>query len=220
MGGIPTRFHLFLSHVWGTGQDQMRIVKQRLVEMLPDIRVFLDVDDLKEGKGAEYVDASGLTLIFVSDGYFTSPNCLRELLRAAVTEEADPCALRRRRRAARRAQRARSSRSSSSCARRDASTGHVGAQRRRQELGLRHAECRTLRESLFLHEPIEWNRIGAFQDVTMRLMAEALLPTESLQRRQGTFLQGELVRQPRSRAAQHAAVPRLLQPLQRRARPR
>ena len=25
-------FHLFLSHVWGTGQDQMRIVKQRLLE--------------------------------------------------------------------------------------------------------------------------------------------------------------------------------------------
>ncbi len=37
-------FHVFLSHVWGTGQDQMRIVKQRLLEMVPDMRVFLDVD--------------------------------------------------------------------------------------------------------------------------------------------------------------------------------
>ena len=37
-------FHLFLSHVWGTGQDQMRVVKQRLLEMVPDLRVFLDVD--------------------------------------------------------------------------------------------------------------------------------------------------------------------------------
>jgi hypothetical protein len=27
-------FHLFLSHVWGTGQDQMRIVKIRLLEMV------------------------------------------------------------------------------------------------------------------------------------------------------------------------------------------
>ena len=35
-------FNVFLSHVWGTGQDQMRVVKQRLVEMLPDIRCFLD----------------------------------------------------------------------------------------------------------------------------------------------------------------------------------
>ena len=37
-------YHIFLSHVWGTGQDQMRIVKQRLLEMMPDLRVFLDVD--------------------------------------------------------------------------------------------------------------------------------------------------------------------------------
>ena len=28
-------WHLFLSHVWGTGQDQMRIIKQRLLEMVP-----------------------------------------------------------------------------------------------------------------------------------------------------------------------------------------
>ena len=40
------------------------------------------VDDLREGRGAEYVDKSRLILIFVSDGYFTSPNCMRELLRA------------------------------------------------------------------------------------------------------------------------------------------
>ena len=30
--------------VWGTGQDQMRVVKQRLLEMLPDACVFLDAD--------------------------------------------------------------------------------------------------------------------------------------------------------------------------------
>ena len=29
------RYHLFLSHVWATGQDQMRIVKERLREMVP-----------------------------------------------------------------------------------------------------------------------------------------------------------------------------------------
>ena len=40
----PGHFHTFLSHVWGTGQDQMRIVKQRLLEMIPDLHVFLDVD--------------------------------------------------------------------------------------------------------------------------------------------------------------------------------
>lgn len=34
-------YHLFLSHVWGSGQDQMRIVKQRLLEMIPDLSIFL-----------------------------------------------------------------------------------------------------------------------------------------------------------------------------------
>jgi hypothetical protein len=53
--------------------------------MLPNALVFLDVDDLAEGKGAEYVDVSSLTLIFCSQGYFESANCVRELLRAAVT---------------------------------------------------------------------------------------------------------------------------------------
>ena len=27
---------------WGTGQDQMRIVKQRLLEMIPGLSVFLE----------------------------------------------------------------------------------------------------------------------------------------------------------------------------------
>jgi hypothetical protein len=39
---LSVLFHLFLSHVWGTGQDQMRIIKQRLLEMLPDVCVFLE----------------------------------------------------------------------------------------------------------------------------------------------------------------------------------
>ena len=89
----------------GTGQDQMRIVKLRLVEMVPNAHIFLgarnvcarqhaprprmslscerscclrlvcgfaDVDDLKEGKGAEYVDASMCCLVFCSSGYFQS----------------------------------------------------------------------------------------------------------------------------------------------------
>ena len=45
------------------------------------------VDDLKEGRGAEYVDKSQMVLIFVSDGYFESQNCMRELLRAVFDEK-------------------------------------------------------------------------------------------------------------------------------------
>ena len=37
-------FHLFLSHCWkGGGQDTVRVIKQRLKEMIPEIRAFLDV---------------------------------------------------------------------------------------------------------------------------------------------------------------------------------
>ena len=45
--------------MWGTGQDQMRIVKVRLQEMLPDAIPFLDVDDLEEiGDLEAYVERS------------------------------------------------------------------------------------------------------------------------------------------------------------------
>ena len=54
----------------------MRVVKQRLLEMLPELSVFLDVDDLNEGKGAEFVDASHTTVVFCSEGYFRSANCM------------------------------------------------------------------------------------------------------------------------------------------------
>jgi hypothetical protein len=39
-------FHIFLSHNWQHGQSAMRIVKVRLLELLPDAQVFLDVCEL------------------------------------------------------------------------------------------------------------------------------------------------------------------------------
>ena len=79
-------YHLFLSHVWGTGQDQMRVVKQRLLEMMPALRVFLDVDEagFEIGNLESYVEKSRVVLVFCSDGYASSANCMREL-RAAVS---------------------------------------------------------------------------------------------------------------------------------------
>ena len=40
------KWHAFISHVWLTGQDQVRGIKQLLREVVPGIRIFLDVDDL------------------------------------------------------------------------------------------------------------------------------------------------------------------------------
>ena len=38
------RWHLFLSHIWGTGQDQCATIKRQLKLLLPDVSIFLDVD--------------------------------------------------------------------------------------------------------------------------------------------------------------------------------
>ena len=39
------RFHLFLSHVWSTGQDQVLSIKKELTLLVPSIRVFLDIEE-------------------------------------------------------------------------------------------------------------------------------------------------------------------------------
>jgi hypothetical protein len=182
----PRRYHLFLSHVWGSGQDQMRVVKQRLLEMLPDAQVFLDVDDLQEGRGAEYVDRCEATLVFCSDGYFFSPNCMRELMRALQLGKPIIALLEP-----------------------DRKHGGLGSEQVRRQLweaeglyaswgleaemidwGFERPDPDALHASLFA-EPIEWNRIGAFQDLTMRLIAERLLPPGH----PPTYLSGEVTRQ-------------------------
>ena len=78
------RHHLFLSHVWSTGQDQVAVIKRQLLRMVHGLRVFLDVDDLEDiGALEKYIDESMVVLIFLSRGYFQSRNCLREV-RAAM----------------------------------------------------------------------------------------------------------------------------------------
>ena len=36
-------WHLFNSHIWGTGQDAVAVIKKQLMLLLPGIQVFLDV---------------------------------------------------------------------------------------------------------------------------------------------------------------------------------
>ena len=78
--GPEMKWHIFLSHIWSSGQDQVATIKRQLQLLLPGIRVFLDVDDLQEiGKLEEYIEQSQCILIFLSRNYFFSANCLREL---------------------------------------------------------------------------------------------------------------------------------------------
>lgn len=180
------RFHLFLSHAWGTGQDQMRIVKTRFREMIPGASIFLDVDDMLEGNGASYVALSHTVLIFMSSGYLASLNCMRELVFAThlgkplvVMHELDH-------------------RHGGQHLDDIAEKLHVTTTKLFANLapemdawGYSAPTAAELHRALFTSavEPlVEWNRIGVFQDVTMRLIAERLLPTEQ---RGSTFVQGE-----------------------------
>lgn len=73
------QYHLFLSHVWSTGQDQVAVIKRQLLRMVHGMKIFLDVDDLQDiGALEAYIDETMVVLVFLSRGYFTSRNCLRE----------------------------------------------------------------------------------------------------------------------------------------------
>lgn len=91
-------FHLFLSHVWRHGQDQVGVIKSMLLVMLPSIRCFLDVDSLQDLAMLEaHVRDSDVVLILLTADYLSSRNCRRELTEAVrlskpivVVRETDP----------------------------------------------------------------------------------------------------------------------------------
>lgn len=81
-------WHVHVSHIWSSGQDQAANIKRNLQLMLPGCLVFLDVDDLRDATRLEdYVDQSAALLLFLSRGFFKSRNCLREVRRAAATSK-------------------------------------------------------------------------------------------------------------------------------------
>ena len=161
-------YHLFLSHVWGTGQDQMRVIKQRLLEMVPELSIFLDVDDLEDISDLQgYIERSWTVLIFCSKGYFSSRNCMIEL-RSSVTKGkrilplVEPLLDR------------------GGLTQKQIHDDLVAADAFYAKWGFEGdggPRSDELMAALFSGElePVEWNRIGAFQDVTMRLIATIAL---------------------------------------------
>ena len=74
------RWHMFLSHIWATGQDQCATIKRMLAAMLPGVSVFLDVDNLRSiDTLEEEISDSAVVMILATKGYFQSKNCLREV---------------------------------------------------------------------------------------------------------------------------------------------
>ena len=173
---LNAHYHLFLSHNWLCGQDQMRIVKERVQRLLPGALVFLDVDDLLKGRGKEYLDVSGTVLVFCTQGYFQSLNCMRELVRAVLKSKPIICMLEPEERHGR-------------LTPEEILQQLRLAEARYDEWGLSeevrqwHAEgldpmptADALYAALFAEDAVEWARIGHFQAVTLRLISERLLP--------------------------------------------
>jgi hypothetical protein len=81
-------YHLFLSHTWGTGQNQMQALKKELQLLVPSMRVFLDVENLDSiGALEDLISKSETVLVFLSTGYFARWNCLREVHESIVRKK-------------------------------------------------------------------------------------------------------------------------------------
>lgn len=158
--------HLFLSHEWVSGQEKMRVIKHRLLEMLPQLRLFLDVDDLTQLSDLEAaVDGSSCVLVCCSLAYCRSRNCMRELRQAIRARkrliplmEADP-------------QRG----AVTEPEMREALEAAAAAHFERWGFDSEWPRSHELANALFERGPIEWTRLGPYQAATMRLIAEAVL---------------------------------------------
>jgi hypothetical protein len=81
-------YHLFLSHMWKWGQDQSGTLKSLLQTLMPQLRCFLDVDNLKDiGQLEQHVRESEVVLIMLTQGYVSSFNCRRELKEAVRAQK-------------------------------------------------------------------------------------------------------------------------------------
>ena len=143
----------------------MRVVKHRLCEMLPDVCVFLDADELDEvDQFEQHIDTSECVLVFCTGAFCDSRDCMRQL-RHAVAREIPLIAL--------------------------IEDGEHGgdADAFKAALAATDEKCEQwgfeggpsgaeLSTALFERELIEWSRLVAFQDVSMWLVAERLLPAE------------------------------------------
>ena len=165
----------------------MRTVKVLLRDMMPGARIFLDKDDLKTGAGARYVDASNVVLVYCTEKYFLSRACARELLRAVLRRKPLIAVLEpdhgRGAMSLAEIQRKllveifpphgspKGTKATCSWATKWRLDGEV------KKWGYKRIPTgEEIAASLFAKDAIEWNRLTAFQQVSLRLIAERLLP--------------------------------------------
>ena len=190
----PEGYHIFLSHAWPAGQDQMRIVKELLTDTLPGVRVFLDVDDLVTGSGVRELDMSGCVLAFCQRSYFTKQNSLKELFRAVANRKPilallDPSI---------KAdggldQTAIANLVTDQQLEKYALPSKFSKWKQQGKLSAvsfdRAPSAATVTDALFAKPPLEWHRLPGVQDVTIRLIAQHGV----MGSKQGNlYLQGEM----------------------------
>ena len=82
-------FHVYLSHYWATGHYPAAHIQKEVQALLPGCRAFHPdlVDDAMEHmlELEQYIAESLTVLVFLSNGFWSSANCLREV-REAVGE--------------------------------------------------------------------------------------------------------------------------------------
>ena len=72
--------HIFMSHVWATGQAKTHAISRKLQLLLPGLKVWLDVDSLTDiSLLEESVKSTAIFVLYYSEGYFKSTNCRREI---------------------------------------------------------------------------------------------------------------------------------------------
>jgi len=160
-------YHIYLSHVWGTGQDQMILLKQRLRETLRGVKAFLDIENLEDISQLEsHIEDSDFVLIFLTKGYLDSKVCHRDLT----------CAFTNRKRII-------------ACMEADERKGGISREEVRQLLAhaveryrqwefAGHWDADALYAFIFSEPVIIWERFPLFADVSLRLIAERLLSNQ------------------------------------------
>ena len=139
-----------------------------------------DLEDISNLQG--YIERTQTILVYASQGYFQSKNCMIEL-RSTVMKTKPIIALM------------------------DPEKNKGGLTKEEVHAQLLEGDAsfakwgftddgprgEALYAALFSTEYIEWNRIGCFQDVTMRLIAQRLLPVEGGAAPRRVYVQGEIV---------------------------
>ena len=189
VAGGHIKYHLFISHQWRLGQDVVRVIKLRLSDLAPSMRIFVDVDNNRNSP-VESVDSTLLVMVFVVDGYFSSLKCMRELLRAMwlrkpiavlVEPDADKGGLT--------GEQIRQQ-IDAACA----NFGKWGLKKELREWGLpTPPTAQEIFEALFPSDanappPLEWSPLSLYQNCTLRLLAERVLQDDQ----KPTRLQSEL----------------------------